>query len=521
MTQSSKLSASRRDFIKFLVAGSVASGCPVDKALFLNRDDDDARRAELLGEQFNICLQVRDGHAFRSPDPSRKVEVVIIGGGVAGLSAAYFLRSKDFLLLEKEDHFGGNAYQEEFAGQAYSTGSAYDFRDSYSDQLAKELGLNLLSIDMPDPTIDNGTYTPDTWRSGLSQLPYPKAVVASFKRFADDVMKLNPRRDINELDARPFTEITNHYAPEIAKWWDAYGLSNWGAVTEDTSAYIGVFDAQYLIKGEDSTRVILPGGLGCISKKLVEVMQPKFAERMLGGATVVAAIPDANEVRVTYFHQGKLTTISARVAVICAPKFIASRIVAGLPSDQKQAMRRMRYAPVPMVNMIFDRPIYRKGYDNWCPGNSFTDFIVADWTIRNQPGYHPKYEILTFYTTLRESDREMLLEDEDCKEFAGKCLQQFQKLLPEFHVDPIEIQVYRRGHAMMMAVPGQYTKNRMVASRPMDRIFFGNSDSGGPESLTTEAVRISRAAAEWAELTLAGKPGAADLARKALTEITF
>jgi hypothetical protein len=81
--------------------------------------------------------------------------------------------------------------------------------------------------------------------------------------------------------------------------------------------------------------------------------------------------------------------------------------------------------------------------------------------------------------------------------------------------------LYRRGHAMMMAVPGQFTKNRMVASRPMDRIFFGNSDSGGPESLTMEAVRISHAGAEWAELVLAGKPGAAELARKALTAVNF
>jgi monoamine oxidase len=513
-------SPTRRDFIKFVVAGSVASGCPIDAALLLNRDDD-SRSTKLEGEHFNICHQLRDGHSFRKPDATHRVDVAIIGGGMAGLSAAYFLRDKDFLLFEKEEHFGGNAYQEEYAGQAYATGAAYDFRGSYSDQLAKEIGLHLLPIDMPDPTIDHGAYTPDTWRSGLSQLPYPKAVVASFKKFVDDMMKLDPRRNINELDAKPFTDITNNYAPEIARWWDAYGLSNWGAVTEDTSAYIGVFDAQYLIKGEDSTRVILPGGLGCISKKLVEVMRPKYGERLLGGATVVAVVPDANEVLVTYLHQNQLTTVSAKVAILCAPKFITSRIVAGLPNDQKQAMQRMRYAPVPMINMIFDKPIYRKGYDNWCPGNSFTDFIVADWTIRNQPNYHPKYEILTLYTALREAARELLLEDEDCKEFAGKCLRQFQRLLPEFRVDPIEIQVYRRGHAMMMAVPNQYTKNRMIASRPMARIFFGNSDSGGPESLTTEAVRISHAAAEWAELTLAGKPGAADLAHKALTEVTF
>lgn len=74
---------------------------------------------------------------------------------------------------------------------------------------------------------------------------------------------------------------------------------------------------------------------------------------------------------------------------------------------------------------------------------------------------------------------------------------------------------------MMMAVPGQFTKNRMIASRPMDRIFFANSDSGGPESLSTEAVRISKAASEWAELTLAGKPGASELAHKALTAVAL
>jgi hypothetical protein len=50
----------------------------------------------------------------------------------------------------------------------------------------------------------------------------------------------------------------------------------------------------------------------------------------------------------------------------------------------------------------------------------------------------------------------------------------------------------------------------------MDRIYFGGNDSGGPESLTSEAVRLSQVGAEWASLVLADKPGARELAQKAL-----
>jgi monoamine oxidase len=240
---------------------------------------------------------------------------------------------------------------------------------------------------------------------------------------------------------------------------------------------------------------------------------------MLDNAAVVAAVQDKDAVRVTYLHEGKLITVSAKAVLMCTPKHITSRIVMGLPSEQKTAMRRYRYAPYPVVNVIFDKPVYNRGYDNWCPGSSFTDFIVADWTIRNNPGYHPKYHILSFYTPLRELQRSTLLDENDCKSLAARVLADFQKLLPEFNVDPVEVRIYRRGHPMFMAVPGQYTKNRLAASHPMDRIFFGNSDSGGPESLTSEAVRLSKAGSEWAELLLAGKPGAKEHAEKALAAL--
>jgi hypothetical protein len=508
------MSHSRRDFIKYVVAGSVTAGCPIDSTL-LAAPPDAAATPVIHSEHFEVCHQIRDGHAFENPPPTQKAAIVIIGGGAAGLSAAYFLRGQDFLLLEKEDHFGGNAYQEEFEGQPFATGSAFAEKGDYGDQLASEIGLKLLPVHNPDPTIVNKTFVPDTWNSGIDALPYPKEVRESFRKFREDMLKIKARERLAELDSEPFIKYTAPYAPEIQEWWDGYGPSNWGATTQDTSAFIGIGSLQYIASGNDQ-RVILPGGLGCISHKLIEVLQPQYKDRLLGNATVVAIVPEKDEVRVTYYRENKLATASAKAVIVCVPKLIASLLVSNLPAAQKAAMQHTRYAPYPVVNVIFDKPVYNRGYDTWCPGNAFTDFIVADWTVRNVSGYHQKHNILTFYTPLRENQRFTLLDENNCKTLAARVLADFQKLLPEFNVNPLEVRLYRRGHPMFMGIPGQFTINRLAAAQPLDRIFFGNADSSGPESLTSESVRLSKAAAEWSAQVLAGNPNAKALAQKAL-----
>jgi NAD(P)-binding Rossmann-like domain len=313
------MAPSRREFIKFVVAGSVAAGCPIDETLLAAPESKSLAAPLVHGEHFEVCHQVRDGHQFERPDVTRKADIVIVGGGVAGLSASYFLRGKDWLLLEKEPQFGGNALQEEFAGQIYGTGSAYAYHGDEGDQLASEIGLKMPFVNMPDPTIVNRTYVPDTWKTGLEQLPYPKDVISSFRKFRDDIMKIKFRKKMAELDAQPFSNFTAAYAPEVQQWWDGFGPSNWSATTEDSSAYVGIANAQDLISGGDAKRAILPGGLGCITHKLVEVLQPKYKERMLDNVTVVSAVQDKDAVRVTYLHEGKLITVAAKAVLMCTP----------------------------------------------------------------------------------------------------------------------------------------------------------------------------------------------------------
>jgi monoamine oxidase len=431
------------------------------------------------------------------PQPvAKRYEVVIVGGGVSGLSAAYFLRDREFLLLEKEPHWGGNAYRQEYLGQAYATGSAFDEKGTVSQQLAQEIGLTLLPIDFPDPSIINQKWIPDFWRAGLDQLPYPAPVQESFKRFRREFLKLDPEKDADHLDAQLFAEYLKGYAPELKQWWDAYGASNWGAASEDTSLLVAVTDFKY--QNEEDSRVTLPGGNGAFSAKLAATLQQKHAEQMIADATIVSVTQQKSEVQITFSSVGKLQTVAAKYVVMATPKFITARLVAGLPDAQHEAMLSYRYCPYPVINMIFDKPIYNRAYDTWCPGNSFSDFIVADWVLQKQPGYLPKNNILTFYTPLTEAQRSTLLDIGSCQRLAARVLTDFQALQPEFKsAEPIEVHFYRRGHPMFLPTPGNFTKVIPVANQPLDRIFFANTDSVGPISEVSGAVEAAQKASEW------------------------
>jgi monoamine oxidase len=502
------MSDSRRDFLKFVIAGSVAAGCPFDLSALTRADASRSQHAapQIDGDHFEICHQIRDNHAFARPPVSKRHDVVIVGGGVSGMSAAYFLQRRDFLLLEKEPHCGGNATEETYNSQAFATGSAFDTKDSASDHLARELGLSPLPINSPDPTIVRHKWVADTWRDGLDQLPYPASVREAFKKFRKEMLALDPDKDATHLDSLPLSHFLKNYPPQIAEWWDAYGPSNWAANAADTSSLAAVTDLHEMAGDEPDVRVTLPGGNGALAQRLAETLRAKFADQILNGTTIVAVEPQRSDVHVTYVHAGQLHTVAANFVIMATPKFITARLISGLPEAQAKAMSAIRYRPYAVINAVFDRPVYRKAYDTWCPGNSFTDFVVAEWVSLSQPGDQPKNNIVTFYTPIAEGNRAQLLTEEGCLALATNVLRDFRKLLPEFDVAPVEVHLCRRGHPMFVTSAGTFTRLIPAASRPFGRIYFANTDSVGPVSDIGAAVESGRRAADQIEKRMTALP---------------
>jgi protoporphyrinogen/coproporphyrinogen III oxidase len=498
------MSTNRREFIKFVVAGSVAASCPIELSL-LSAQTETTNATSVEGEDNRICHQVRDGKLFTRPSVSSHHDVVIVGAGVSGLTAAYRLRHRDFLLLEKEPHWGGNAYLMDYHGMAYGTGSAFLDKSEATYSLAKEIGLEPLAINNWDGSIIKGEFIPDTWVEGLDKLPYPASVRDGFKKFKQEMLALDFRKRAAELYNLRFSDFMKDYPQELKHWWDNYGRSNWGAESEETAAAMAVLEIRDTIGENRIERYTWPGGLGAMTKKLAEILQSD-PERMQLGATTVAVVPEKRAVQVTYMQAGELETVAAKAVIMATPKFITRRLVEGLPEKQSQAMQQIRYIPYAVVNLIFDKPVFNKGYDTWCPGNRFTDFVVADWVVRNQADYQQKYNILTCYTPLREEERGFLLTDSGPRGIAADVLRDFQKLFPGSNVTPAEVHVYRRGHPLYKSVPGLYTQVQPLTRAPLDRIFFANTDSEGPESTAGTAIAAAHRAVKQAEACLAGAP---------------
>ena len=503
------MSANRRDFIKFVVAGAVTAGCPIDLSLVAAQTGDAQKHhgADVDGEDNRICHQVRDGRVFSRPPASARHDVVIVGGGVSGLAAAYRLQHRDFLLLEKEPHWGGNAYEMEYEGNIYGTGSAFLTKDEYAYAFSKEIGLEMLPIDSSDASIIRGELVPDTWGDGLDKLPYAPPVRESFKKFKKEMLAIDVEKRGKEVYEKPFSDFLKGYPEELKLWWDSFGPSNWGATSEETTAGLAIETLQEMVEeSRTDDRYTWPGGLGAITKKLADILLPKYKDRMQTGATTVAVVSEKEQVLVTYMLGGELKTVAAKAVIMATPKFITRCIVEGLPEKQSDAMHQIRYIPYPVVNLIFDKPVFNHGYDTWCPGNAFTDVVVADWVIRKQPGYQQKFNILSCYTPMKEDERGYLLNEIGARRIAANVLSDFQKLMPGLNVDPIEVHIYRRGHPLYMSTPGLYTQVQPLARQPLDRVFFANTDSEGPESTTNTGILAAQRAVKEVEARLAGRP---------------
>ncbi len=496
---------SRRDAIKYLIAGAMAAACPAPENL-LSASDTGAPPEKLGSEENKLCHQVRDGYAFRFPAPSSECDVAIVGGGPSGLISAHRLHDTDFQLLEKEPRLGGNAISEQWNGMWYSTGSAYNGDDDV-EGLCREIGMEILRIKSVDSAIIDDQLVPEFWAGGLWKSPYADSVKKNFDAARKELSALDLEANAEKLDNMTFAALLRPYGPEVKAWFDNYGPNNWGADTENTSGLIGAESLRWG-GGIEENRFTWPGGLGRISLALEETIQKRSPGRLHKGSTVLQVAPKGGKIHVSYSENGEMKTLAAKTVVIACPKFIAKRIIFGLDDEHFSAMDALRYAPYLVVNVCFREVVYNGSYDTDIPApSSIVDFNVADWLISRDNKETKRPSILTCYVPRPEAERKKILKDDYCLGLGEQVVTLLDRWFPGSRAKIEEVHIYRRGHPMFLAAPGVLTRVAPEIRRPMGNIFFAHSDSEGGISEYSTALKAANRASKEA-LAALGKQAA-------------
>ena len=445
--------------------------------------------------------QSKTGAIWPAPGRIVRTEVVIAGGGVAGLAAARALRqqgSEDFALLELEDTVGGNSRSGLVAGLACPLGAHYlpvpgDQAPEIQD-LLEELGVRkriagrwqydeaTLCHSPQERLFFNGQ-----WQEGLLPVQdVSSSTLAQYHRFSALVEQERaqapwrlpmqnraPAASQQALAAETFgAYLTRHGLDDTHLRWylDYCCRDDYGAGVTTVSAWAGIhyFASRhgFFVPGADRTEpseqegvLTWPQGNAWLTGQLAQPLQG----RLHTGRTVVriAGTRQGAEVDVWDNSSQTLERWITRRVIVALPVFIAARVVQNPPDFLRQAAESTEYAPWLVANLALSKPLQDRpgaapAWDNVVYGSNGLGYVDATHqSLKPVPGP----TVLTHYrafgqggTADRLASRRALL-DRPWEAWRDEILAELSAAHPDLAAKTQQMELTRYGHAMAIPVP--------------------------------------------------------------------
>ena len=466
---------SRRQFLSAALVG-------------LNAKAERTITGSFVNDAFPLGHKIRDRALISAPKQTFKVPVVIIGGGIAGLSAAWRLDKKgfrDFVLLEMEREVGGNSRAGANEITSYPWAAHYIPVPGRSAVLVRELMEEFGVLKDGEWNERYLCYSPQErlflhgrWQEDIEPLEGSTARDREeMKRFGDIVREHERTRQFTvpmELGAKPspLDRISMRawmneqgFDSKYLHWYVDYACRDeYGGSMSEISAWAGMYYFAAHSEHGDKGPITQPDGNGWIVKRLLQKLQ----HYVKTNAPVIAMRKAGQMLRVLTVD----TEYLCSTVIFAAPLMLAKYLLEDAPLVTTQ------YSPWVTANLTLDRMPREQGielaWDNVIFDSKSLGYVAAThMTLRSRIDR----SVWTWYSAV--NDRKMLLE-KPWEHWRDTILNDLSRAHPDIRQCVSRIEVMRMGHAMARPVPGSiFSESRVRLTRPHGRVHFAHSDVSG------------------------------------------
>lgn len=422
-------------------------------------------------------------------------EVVVVGGGIAGLSAAWALRDRDVVVLEASDRVGGRIRSER-RGRYWLNFGAHVFggAGTPADRLLRETGVTaveipgvLTGLSYEGRLVAHGrveTYPlrlPLTAGERLALIRAGARLRLGVARYARVARTGDQEQVLAFLGDRTFADWLGPVPAAVDAIVRPTLQRSAGEPEELAAGYgIGYFHLVWDRSG-GLARGILGG-----PATLPEGIQAALGDRVRLGAKVEEVVADRDGVRVAY-DGGEL---HARFAVVATPAPTTLELIPALPKETRRALSEIVYGPyvVAAFHTNERRPMPWDGiYAIATPRRSFNMLFNMASVLRT--GSRDPGGSLMVYSG---ASLARALWDEDDATVVDTYLRDLDDVLPGAPDVVAETVVHRWERGLAYVRPGRYKIQRAL-ERPLGNIFLAGDYFGS--RYTDTAIATGSAAA--------------------------
>jgi protoporphyrinogen/coproporphyrinogen III oxidase len=361
-------------------------------------------------------------------------DVVIVGGGLAGLSAGWRLRHWDTVVLESGSRVGGRIRSERrgrywlnWGGHVFAgTGSSTDALLTEAGITAAQVPGSLAGVAMNGKLLITGPVQAYPFRipmplsSRIALLRAGIKVSRQVLRYARIVRQrpgedpaVRQQRIYDFENGRSFQDFVGDLPADAGALF--YPTVTRSAADPDqisAGAGIGYFSLVWNI-GQGLSRNIVGG-----PSTLTQGIAAALGDRVQLGAEVVEVVHKQRSVVVRYRQDGVDKEVEARCVVLATPATVSHRVAVDLPQDVREALGKIIYGPYVSAAFLTDESTpqpWDDAYGIATPKRSFNVVLNQSSLVRgSEQVRQPGSSIMTFSPAslarrlLEKSDEEIL-----------------------------------------------------------------------------------------------------------------